>query len=69
MDLLIAQNQRCVVNVGKSVPDARALLCQTSLERYTTIAWPTKAEEQRSSCLHAFAYGGNITLYVLRGYW
>ncbi len=39
MDLLIAQNQRCV---------AGASLRQTSLGRDTTIAWATKAEEQRS---------------------
>ncbi len=56
MDLLL-QNQTCVFKAGKRVPDARAFFCQTSLGRYTTIAWPTKTEEHRSSCLHAFAYG------------
>ncbi len=69
MDFPIAQNQRCVVNVRKSVARAQASLRQASLGRDTTSAWARKADEQSRSWLHAFAYRGNMTLYVLRGYW
>ncbi len=69
MDLPIAQNQRCVANVGKSVDDARTSFRQTSLGRDTISAWAREADEQSSSWLNVFAYRGNMTLYVLRGYW